>query len=95
MSHKFLPWQASKSGFSHDSTALEILNNYSNVHLKEDPRIHKSKSTGRPSMNWTYEHGGILVYDVKAVNSLHTPPPDASPEPFSFPIQEINESSKL
>lgn len=93
MSHKFLPWESSKPGFTRDATALEILNNYAKVNLQDEVKVNKSKSTGRPGLNYIYEYGGVLVYDVKAEVVPGCPPVDKITNITDFPIQEINESS--
>lgn len=93
MSEHFFPWQSPKSAFTHDSTAMEILNNYAKVQVREEPKPNKSKSTGRPGINLTYESGGILVYDVKAEFSHHCIQGQNFTEPSVFPLQEITESS--
>lgn len=67
MSHKFLLWQPTKPAFKHDSTALEILNNYSKVTVKkEEEQACLPKPTERESSNSAGDEGGILVYDIKA-----------------------------
>jgi hypothetical protein len=93
MSEQFFPWQSPKLSFTHDNTALEILNNYAKVNIQQEPKPNKSKSTGRPGINLTYESGGILVYDVKAEYSHNCPPGQIFTESPDFPLQEISESS--
>ena len=96
MSHKFLLFQPSKPAFRHDSTALEILNNYSKIGLRpEEKPLHASKVPDQIISNCTLEDGGILVYDVKAEMIKGEPSPQRLLEQEIFPVQEINETSKV
>ena len=96
MSHKFLLFQPSKPAFRHDSTALEILNNYSKIGLRAEDRPLPVAKVPEPTIsNCTMEDGGVLVYDVRAEMVKGDPSPQRLHEQESFPVQEINELSKV
>jgi hypothetical protein len=93
--YNFSPRESFTQNYSHDPTALEVLSNYAKINTKEDIKSNFSKSTGRPGLNYTYELGGMLVYDDKAKILETSPTPTEKPEQPEFPIQEITELSNL
>jgi len=94
MSHKFLLWQPSKPVFKHDTTALEILNNYSKVGLKKpEDTANAVKVAEKDCSNSAGDERGILVYDVKAETTKGEPTLFKGQFSDLSPAHEINESS--